>query len=59
LNTGYHIEMKNVIKSFGGIHALKNVTFKVKPGEIHALVGQMFVALLVWQLEVSNVFSTS
>jgi len=27
-------------KSFGGIHALSNVSFKVKPGEIHCLVGE-------------------
>jgi len=27
-------------KSFGGIHALKGVSFNVKPGEIHCLVGE-------------------
>jgi len=32
--------MKNVSKSFGGIHALKNVSFSVRPGEIHCLVGE-------------------
>ena len=36
----YRIEMENVSKSFGGIKALKNVSFKVAPGEIHALVGE-------------------
>ena len=36
----YRIEMKNMSKSFGGIHALKNVSFSVKPGEIHCLVGE-------------------
>ncbi len=36
----YRIQMNNVRKSFGGIHALKDVSFKVKPGEIHALVGE-------------------
>jgi len=34
------VELRNISKSFGGIVALKNVTFKVKPGEIHALVGE-------------------
>lgn len=42
-NTGqehYRIEMENVTKSFGGIHALKDVTFRAKAGEIHALMGE-------------------
>ncbi len=34
------VELRNISKSFGGINALKNVTFKTKPGEIHALVGE-------------------
>jgi ribose transport system ATP-binding protein len=34
------VELRNISKSFGGITALKNVTLKVLPGEIHALVGE-------------------
>jgi ribose transport system ATP-binding protein len=34
------VELINISKSFGGITALNNVTFKVLPGEIHALVGE-------------------
>ena len=34
------VELLNISKSFGGIAALKDVTFKVMPGEIHALVGE-------------------
>lgn len=34
------VELRNISKSFGGISALKNVTLKVLPGEIHALVGE-------------------
>jgi ribose transport system ATP-binding protein len=34
------VELRNISKSFGGITALRNVTFKVLPGEIHALVGE-------------------
>lgn len=34
------IEMRNISKSFGGVHALDNVTLHVRKGEIHALVGQ-------------------
>ena len=36
----YRVEMENTTKSFGGVHALNNVSFKVKPGQIHALVGE-------------------
>jgi ribose transport system ATP-binding protein len=36
----YSVEMTNITKSFGGVHALNNVSFKIKPGEIHALVGE-------------------
>ena len=34
------VEMKNIYKSFGGIHALENVHLSVRPGEIHALMGE-------------------
>jgi ribose transport system ATP-binding protein len=34
------VELRDISKSFGGIAALKNVTFKVMAGEIHALVGE-------------------
>ena len=34
------LEMKNITKTFPGVKALNNVNFKVKDGEIHALVGE-------------------
>ncbi len=34
------VDLIDISKSFGGIAALKNVTFRVLPGEIHALVGE-------------------
>lgn len=34
------VELRNISKSFGGIAALRNVTLKVLPGEIHAVVGE-------------------
>ncbi len=34
------IEMNNIYKSFGGVHALNDVSLHVRKGEIHALVGQ-------------------
>ncbi len=34
------VEMKNIVKSFGGVQALKNGNISVRPGEIHALIGE-------------------
>ncbi len=34
------LEMRNITKSFPGVKALDNVSFKVRRGEIHALVGE-------------------
>ncbi|NLM11647.1 MAG: sugar ABC transporter ATP-binding protein [Clostridiaceae bacterium] len=36
----YLLEMRNISKHFPGVQALDDVTFKVKRGEIHALVGE-------------------
>jgi ABC-type sugar transport system ATPase subunit len=36
----YLFEMNHVTKRFPGVVALKDVTFKVKPGSIHGLVGE-------------------
>ncbi len=36
----YILEMKNIIREFPGVKALDCVNFKVKKGEIHALVGE-------------------
>lgn len=36
----YILEMINITKEFPGVTALSNVNFKVKKGEIHALVGE-------------------
>jgi D-xylose transport system ATP-binding protein len=34
------LEMRNITKDFPGVRALEDVTFQVKRGEIHALVGE-------------------
>ena len=34
------LRMVGVHKSFGATHALKNVSFEVGPGEVHALIGE-------------------
>lgn len=36
----YIINLQNIVKNFGGVYALKGVNFSVKPGEIHALIGE-------------------
>ena len=36
----YRVEMKNIVKRFGGVLALNDVSFRVRPGEVHALVGE-------------------
>lgn len=38
--TEHILEMRDISKEFYGIYALKNVSFNVKRGEIHALIGE-------------------
>ncbi|MGA1537219.1 MAG: ATP-binding cassette domain-containing protein, partial [bacterium] len=34
------IQLRGVSKSFGGVTVLKEVDFDVRPGEVHALLGE-------------------
>ena len=36
----YILEMKNISKTFPGVKALDNVQLQVRPGEVHALMGE-------------------
>ena len=36
----YLLEMKNISKSFPGVKALDGVSFKVRHGSVHALMGE-------------------
>lgn len=36
----YMLEMENIVKSFPGVKVLQDVTLRVKPGEVHALMGE-------------------
>ncbi len=40
MNNDYILELKNVVKKFGGVTALNNVHLEIKKGEIHALCGE-------------------
>ena len=39
-NFEYAVDMKGIFKDFDGVRALQDVSLKVKPGEIHALMGE-------------------
>lgn len=39
-NQEYQIEMLDIKKAFSGVYALNGAQLKVKPGEIHALIGE-------------------
>lgn len=34
------VKMTNIVKTFPGVKALKSVSFDLRPGEIHALIGE-------------------
>lgn len=36
----YLLEMRNITKTFPGVRALDDVTFRVRPGTVHALMGE-------------------
>ena len=40
LNANYVVEMKDIQKSFGSVHAVKNGQFTLRKGEIHSLIGE-------------------
>lgn len=40
IKENYRLEMRNITKHFGGVKALTDVSLKIKPHEIHALIGE-------------------
>lgn len=40
LENKIEVQMQNISKEYDGVHALSNVNFSIKSGEIHALVGE-------------------
>jgi methyl-galactoside transport system ATP-binding protein len=39
-NADYVLEMRDISKAFPGVQALKDVTLKVRPGSVHAIMGE-------------------
>ncbi|MDR2094177.1 MAG: sugar ABC transporter ATP-binding protein [Treponema sp.] len=37
---GYILQVKNLSKTFPGVHALDNISINFKPGSVHALIGE-------------------
>ena len=40
MESQYRLEMRGITKHFGGVKALTDVSLKVAPGEVHALIGE-------------------
>jgi ribose transport system ATP-binding protein len=36
----FSVEMEGITKSFGGVHALRDVDFRARAGQVHAIVGE-------------------
>ena len=36
----YLLRMEHIEKSFPGVRALKDVSLEIRPGEVHALIGE-------------------
>jgi len=53
------LEIQNVSKNFGGIHALKNVSFSLKEGEIYGLIGPNGAGKTTMFNLITNIFEVS
>ena len=40
MGTDYLIEMQHITKIFPGVKALDDISFSLKPGEVHVLLGE-------------------
>lgn len=34
------LELRDIVKTYGGVHALDTVSFTLLPGEVHCLAGE-------------------
>ena len=53
------LEIKNVSKNFGGIHALQNVSFSIREGEIYGLIGPNGAGKTTMFNLITNIFEVS
>ncbi|MFC7684376.1 ABC transporter ATP-binding protein [Ureibacillus sp. GCM10028918] len=53
------LEIQNVSKNFGGIHALKNVSFSIEQGEIYGLIGPNGAGKTTMFNLITNIFEPS
>ena len=40
METGNIIELRDIMKEFAGVRALDHVSIDIRPGRVHALVGE-------------------
>ena len=55
MESPYLLEMNGVSKAFPGVQALSQVTLKVKPGTVHALMGEWSGEIHTYEMSVRHV----
>ena len=53
------VEMKGIIKTFGGIHALQGVNLNIYPGEVHVVLGENGVGKSTLMKILSGIYQPS
>src|SRR3981189_611028 len=53
------VEMKGIVKTFGGIHALEGVNLNIYPGEVHVILGENGAGTSTLMKILSGIFQPS